>query len=478
MTNHIEKIRTLLVANNYPEVDEVKELPGSGSRRIYFRITFTDKGEKSILASYNPEIGENIAQFSFTIHFRNKGLKVPEIYAKDGSYQYFLLEDLGGSVLFDLLKEMDEEATTDIYKKVLDCLIDFQTLGIDGLDLEVAYPTSEFEMENIMWDLNYFKYYFLKTHNIIFDEHLLEKDFKSFATNLMEAKAEFFLYRDFQSRNILLKDGQPWFIDFQGGRKGPLQYDVVSLLYQAKANLSSNIKENLLKYYLDKLEKKTNESATDFLKFYPYFIYFRTMQVMGAYGFRGLVERKGHFLQSIPYAIDNLKHLLENKTLNIEIPELRQIFNQIVEIREYDKVESNKGEKLIVQINSFSFKKKGIPVDTSGNGGGHVFDCRSLPNPGRYKELRDFTGLQKPVIEFLEQKKEMDSFLTNCLNIVKGSLDNYLERGFGNLQVNFGCTGGKHRSVYSAEYISRAIQQLYKDKIDIRIRHRQIKKGM
>ena len=242
--------------------------------------------------------------------------------------------------------------------------------------------------------------------------------------------------------------------------------------------MSSNIKENLLKYYLDKLEKKTNESATDFLKFYPYFIYFRTMQVMGAYGFRGLVERKGHFLQSIPYAIDNLKHLLENKTLNIEIPELRQIFNQIVEIREYDKVESNKGEKLIVEINSFSFKKKGIPVDTSGNGGGHVFDCRSLPNPGRYKELRDFTGLQKPVIEFLEQKKEMDSFLTNCLNIVKGSLDNYLERGFGNLQVNFGCTGGKHRSVYSAEYISRAIQQLYKDKIDIRIRHRQIEKGI
>lgn len=477
MTNHIENITALLVANNYAEVDEVKELPGSGSRRIYFRITFAAFGKKSILASFNPEVGENIAQYSFTIHFRNKGLKVPEIFAKDSSYRYFLLEDVDGPVLFDLLNTMNEEETIKIYKKVLDKLIDFQTLGIDGLDLDVAYPTAQFGTENIMWDLNYFKYYFLKTHNIIFDEHLLEKDFESFAGKLLEAKSEFFLYRDFQSRNILLKNGEPWFIDFQGGRKGPLQYDVVSLLYQAKAGLSENIKENLLKYYLDKLEKRTNESSTDFLKSYTYFVYFRTMQVMGAYGFRGLVERKGHFLQSIPYAIENLTHLLENKPLSLDIPELKQIFNQIVGIREYNKVENNTGDKLIVEINSFSFKKKGIPVDTSGNGGGHVFDCRALPNPGRYKEFRDFTGLQKPVIEFLEQKKEMDSFLANCLNIVRESIDNYLERGFGNLQVNFGCTGGKHRSVYSAEWINKNLKDTFGEKISIRIRHRQIEKG-
>lgn len=477
MSSHIENISKLLKENNFPDVDQIKELPSSGSSRVYFRVYFLNPNHKSILASFNQEVSENIAHYSFTLHFRSKGLNVPEIYAKDNSYRYFLLQDLGDISLFAKLDDFDKDQLLITYKKVIDQLLKFQIEGIKGLDLDVAYPVKEFSHENVMWDLNYFKYYFIKTHDIIFDELRLENDFKTFAKFLLLAKSDFFLYRDFQSRNIMLYDDEPWFIDFQGGRKGPLQYDLVSLLYQAKANLGNDVKDELLSYYLKSLSKKSAQKAGEFKKYYDAFIYFRTMQVMGAYGFRGKIERKGHFLQSIPFVIRSLRELLESKDLQINIPELSNIFKQISEIKDYN-IPSKKSKNLVVSISSFSFKKLGIPVDMSGNGGGFIFDCRALPNPGRYKELKDFTGLEKPVIEFLKEKKEMDDFLVNCLKLTKDSISNYLERGFGNLQVNFGCTGGKHRSVYSAEWMSHKLKDYFKDKISIELRHLQIEKGI
>lgn len=477
MSSHVENISKLLKENNFPATDQIKELPSSGSNRIYFRVYFSDQKHNSILASFNPEVSENIAHFSFTLHFRTKRFNVPEIYAKDSSYRYFLLQDLGDINLFSKLKDLDKKQILKTYKGVIDHLLKFQVEGINGIDLDVAYPVKEFSIENVMWDLNYFKYYFIKTHNIIFDELKLENDFKTFAKFLLSAKSEFFLYRDFQSRNIMLAEDEPWFIDFQGGRKGPLQYDLVSLLYQAKANLDDDIKEELLDYYLKSLSEISPNDSSEFTKYYDAFIYFRTMQVMGAYGFRGKIERKGHFLQSIPFVLASLKKLLRSKPLLINVPELISVLNQTSEITEY-AIPEKKSKKLVVSISSFSFKKLGIPVDMSGNGGGFIFDCRFLPNPGRYKELKDFTGLEAPVIEFLKEKKEMDSFLTNCFKLSKDSISNYVERGFNNLQINFGCTGGKHRSVYSAEWMSRQLREYFKDEISTELRHLQIEKGI
>ena len=477
MKNHLDHISQLLIEHNFPAVDQIKELPSSGSNRIYFRVYFLNLKHKSILASFNPEISENIAHYSFTLHFRSKGFKVPEIYAKDSSYCYFLLQDLGDISLFSKLNSFDSKQLLITYKKVIDNLLSFQIQGIKDLDLDVAYPVKEFSIENVMWDLNYFKYYFIKTHDIVFDELQLEKDFKTFANFLLSAKSEFFLYRDFQSRNIMLVKDEPWFIDFQGGRQGPLQYDLVSLLYQAKANLGDEFKDELLTYHLKSLLKVSSESFEEFKKYYDAFIYFRTMQVMGAYGFRGKIERKGHFLQSIPFVIKSLKDLLKTKVLQLNIPELISIFNQISEITDYNNPQK-KSDKLLISIASFSFKKLGIPIDTSGNGGGYIFDCRSLPNPGRYKELKDFTGLEEPVIEFLREKEEMDKFLINCFNLSKDSINNYLERGFENLQISFGCTGGKHRSVYSAEWMKQQLDDYFNGKIKIELRHLQIEKGI
>mgnify|MGYP002640068230 CR=1 FL=1 len=476
MSNHIINISKLLKDNNYSEVDQIKELATSGSSRIYFRVFFIDEKQKSIIASFNPEINENIAHYSFTMHFRAKGFNVPEIYAKDQSYCYFLQQDLGNLSLLEKISNHSTEEVIAVYKIVIDNLLKFQTEGIKGLDLDVAFPVKEFNYESIMWDLNYFKYYFIKPHDISFDELQLENDFKQFANFLLEANSEFFVYRDFQARNIMICDDTPWFIDFQGGRKGPLQYDLVSLLYQAKANLNKETKTELLNYYLEAIGKIAAVSVKDFNKYYDAFVYFRTMQVMGAYGFRGILQKKGHFLQSIPYVIDNLIELLEHNHLHSELPELQKIFKQIVKLTDY-RIDIKKTDKLLIDINSFSYKKAGIPVDLSGNGGGFIFDCRSLPNPGRYKELKDYTGMEKPVIQFLDGTEEIHVFLANCFELVKNSIDNYLFRGFSNLQINFGCTGGKHRSVYSAEWMSKKIQEYYKTQVEISLRHLQIEKG-
>lgn len=473
MESHILNIKHLLAKQQFPKVAGLVELPSSGSGRIYFRISFDEPSQPSLLASYNNNVSENIAQYSFTRHFLNNGFRVPKIYARDESYRYFLLEDFGDESLLQRVQKGFTEETTGIYKRVLLDLLQFQIEGFKGLDLDVAYPVKDFSRRTVLWDLNYFKYYFVKPHNIDFDENKLEDDFRIFADYLLEAEMNFFNYRDFQSRNIILQNNTPYYIDFQGGRQGPLQYDLVSLLYQAKANLPEQLKEELLAFYLDKLDKILPGKRDAFLKYYNEYILFRNMQVLGAYGFRGKIEGKAHFLQSIPFALQSLQQLLNKKLLHLQVPELRRVLESVAAISGYGdyKIPSN---KLTVNISSFSYKKKGIPPDPTDNGGGFVFDCRALPNPHRNPALRDFNGTEQPIIEFLKDKPEMQSFLKSVYQLVEQSINRYLQRNFNHLQVSFGCTGGKHRSVFSAEQLAGHLEKKYGNQIEIRLEHRQL----
>lgn len=457
--NHIENIRLLLAKSGFESDAEIIPLPTSGSNRVYFRVLFS-KGSnpESLIASFNNDINENIAYNSFTSHFTSLHFNVPVIYSRDTTYKYFLIQDLGNITLFDLLN-VDRRLAIEQYKKVVSDLLKFQIEGIKNLDLDVAYPVRIFNKRSIMWDLNYFKYYFVKPHNIDFNENLLENDFEAFADALLESNCNFFNYRDFQSRNIMYNDDKLWYIDFQGGRKGPLQYDLVSLLNQVKAKLNDETKNELYNLYVDELEKALPGSKMEFEKHYGDFEYFRLMQVMGAYGFRGKIQRKAHFLQSIAPAISSLKKLMEKSPSNSNLNELTNVFNHIIDISDYQETTSNNG--LTITINSFSYKKKGIPMDTTGNGGGHVFDCRSLPNPGRLAGLRDYTGLDKQVMDYLEEKPEMMDFLASAKSIIDQSVKNYLNRKFENLQINFGCTGGRHRSVYSASTVGKYLEDKY-----------------
>jgi len=472
LESHITEIRKLLTAKHFPNPVNIKELPSSGSDRIYFRVLFNDEKPDSLIAAYNPDVSENIAWYSFSLHFHNQKLNVPEIYACDESYRYFLLQDLGNETLFDALKNGTEEDVKKYYQEVIINLIKFQVKGIRGLDLDVAYPVKEFDRQSILWDLNYFKYYFIKPNNIGFNERTLEDEFQALADRLLEPRQDFFLYRDFQARNIMIHQNQTWFIDFQGGRKGPLQYDLVSLLYQARANLSEEFRDELYQYYLTELEKEAPGISNAFNKHFNYFIYFRLMQVLGAYGFRGIIQRKGHFLESIPSAINNLKYLLKYKPLLGNFETLNSIYKELASGKDLYQT-STSSDKLTVLISSFSYKKNGYPVDRTENGGGFVFDCRALPNPGRIQELKDYTGLEKPVIDYLSGKPEVKLFLNEAFHLVDRSVENYLERGFNYLSVNFGCTGGKHRSVFSTEQLKMHISK-YGNRINIKIKHIQL----
>jgi aminoglycoside/choline kinase family phosphotransferase len=453
---------------------KIEPLPRSGSSREYYRFFF--ESNETLIGSFNPEVKENIAYLTFSRHFYNLGFPVPKILAYDNDYKYFLLTDLGNTTLFDILKkEGVSERVRKLYYRALEDLLRFQVEGIKGMDLSKAYPVNEFDKRSVMWDLNYFKYFFLKANNIYFDESSLEDDFVKLTDTLLEADRDFFMYRDFQSRNIMIKTEKLWYIDFQGGRKGPLQYDVVSLLFQAKANLPESFKNELLQYYLLLLEKEMPSQRDVFLEKFNLFVYFRLMQVLGAYGYRGLFQRKSHFLQSIPPAINNLKRLINNNPVADDFKELDSIFGQIINLSGFD-LNKSKDNILTVRVSSFSYKKTGIPVDISGNGGGFVFDCRALPNPGRLDELKDFTGQQKPIIEYLSSKKEVLYFLDKVFALVEQSVDNYLKRGFENLMVNFGCTGGKHRSVYSAEKLISHLKKKYGEKINLVLSHYELEK--
>lgn len=445
-------------------------LPPSGSYREYFRII---GNSRRAIGVYNHDRRENEAFLSFTRHFLKKGLSVPDIYGENLDQNIYLLEDLGDLTLFNFLCEQRTnghfpKTVVDNYKKSVEALVGFQVEASRDMDYSVCYPRSSYDKQSMMWDLNYFKYYFLKLARIHFDEQYLENDFHTFSEYLLEAECDFFVYRDFQARNIMLHNGGHYFIDYQGGRKGPLQYDLASILYQAKAKIPHGIREELLEHYLDHLQKYLPVDREKFIQHYYGYVLIRLVQVLGAYGFRGFFERKTHFLESIPFAIDNLEWVLERIIVPAPIPELLSVFHKITAAEHLRKTGDRKPENasLTVRIHSFSYKN-GIPADPSGNGGGFVFDCRAIHNPGRYAPYKKLTGRDEPVKVFLKKESNIDAFLQEVYGLVDNAVENYLERGFSHLMVNFGCTGGQHRSVYSADSLAQHLAQKYGVNIEL-----------
>ena len=451
-------------------------LAQSGSYRKYFRISGK---EKATIGVYSPDIKENKAFINFTKHFLKKGLNVPHHYAQQLKENIYLIQDLGDTTLFSLIEqektnESLSEKVLSYYKDALCHLVKFQIDGGKGLDYSVCYPRNKFDRQSILWDLNYFKYYFLKLAKISFDEQKLEDDYKYFTELLLSAGTNYFMYRDFQSRNILIHNDQLYFIDYQGGRKGALQYDVASLLFQAKINLSEETREMLLTHYLIELKKRIKINSKVYKKYYYDYVLIRLLQTLGAYGFRGYFENKSHFLLSIPYALKNLQWLVDKNLIPKKLPELNRILNLILADEELKKLESKqKGNKLNVAINSFSYKE-GIPKDFSGNGGGFVFDCRALENPGRFPEFKDSTGLDENVIRFLNEKNDVKDFLNSTYSLVDESVKNYIQRNFKNLMISFGCTGGQHRSVYCAENLAKHLRDSFD--VSVVVNHTQLNK--
>jgi len=456
-----EELIKLYESHFAEEMTGFELLPHSGSYREYCRI----KGEKySAIGAFNRDVKENTAFLEFSRHFKKYGIAVPDIYAVNQDTTCYLQEDLGAVTLFDFLskrRELEEfsGSIVDEYKKVIRELPRLQILGGKDLNYSVCYPRAAFDKQSMMWDLNYFKYYFLKLAKISFDEQALEDDFQAFSDYLLTADKDFFMFRDFQSRNIMLKDGDVYFIDYQGGRRGALQYDLASLLYDAKADIPQSVRNELLEYYLDELENYHQTDRKEFKAYFDGYVLIRIMQAMGAYGFRGFYEKKEHFLKSIPFALQNLSYLLDNNNIPVELPELFKVLKEVSQSAFLKSIGAQKGS-LTVTVTSFSYKK-GIPEDTSGNGGGYVFDCRAIHNPGRYDEYKELTGRDKLVMDFLEQKSEINSFLFPVFSLVDQSVEKYLSRGFSHLSVSFGCTGGQHRSVYSAEKLAAHLKNKY-----------------
>src|SRR5579862_9879948 len=432
------------------------ELGGSGRKIV--RLASDKVSAIGILYGVREE---NVAFLAFSRHFHKHGLPVPEIYAEDLNHGAYLEEDFGDSTLFDFLSKHREgdkiaPAAVDAYRMVVQALPRFQVEAGRNLDYSVCYPRGSFDRQSIAWDLNYFKYYFLRLAGIPFSEQALEDDFSRLTKFLLSAPRDYFLYRDFQSRNIMLRDGQPYFLDYQGGRKGALQYDVASLLYDAKADLPPDLRQQLLDHYLDTLRGFVEVKRETFLQYYYAFVYIRIMQALGAYGFRGFYERKVHFLQSVPYALKNLRWLLHNVKLPVALPTLIEAFHSMLASEKLQALASD-ADNLVVRIVSFSFHR-GLPKDESGNGGGFVFDGRSLPNPGREERFKALTGKDAPVMDYLNQQEGVHQFLASVMSLIDASVTNYQQRGFKNLMVSFGCTGGQHRSVYLAEQVAKRLR--------------------
>ncbi len=395
----------------------------------------------------------------------------------------YLEEDLGDTTLFEFLSanragKNIAAPVIEAYRKVVAVLPRFQIEAGRDLDYSVCYPRASFDHQSIDWDLNYFKYYFLRLAGIPFNEQALEDDFGRLTDFLLAAPRDYFLYRDFQSRNIMLRDGRPWFLDYQGGRKGALQYDIASLLFDSKADLPPELRRELLEEYLQRLSGFVELDRAAFLHYYYAYVYVRLMQAMGAYGFRGFYEHKLHFLQSVPYALKSLRWLLENAELPIALPTLMDAFRAMVTSEKLRYLPSeaeqvSQPKTLTVRICSFSFHK-GLPNDESGNGGGFVFDARSLPNPGREERYKPFTGKDSPVIDYLSREESVRQFFATATALVDSSLSNYQSRGFKNLMVSFGCTGGQHRSVYLAEELAKHLR--VRNGVNVLVRHLELEK--
>ena len=495
-------------------------LGANGSSRRYYRLVGDTHRCIGTIAS---DVRENEAFFAYSRHLLARGIRVPELYAVDDDRIHYLQQDLGDQTLYGLLYEKKQKGggfdaqMLALYRQALADLHDIQVAGRD-MDFSIAYPRPAFDTRSILWDLNYFKYNYLKLQHIPFDEDRLEDDFQHLADTLLSADTNYFLYRDFNPRNIMVAESEKcalhtshlslhtshlslhtshlslhtshftppalYYIDYQGGRRGAAQYDVASLLFSAKSDLPQAIRNELLQHYV------ALHGDPHFMDHFWHYVLLRILQTLGAYGYRGLFERKPYFIESIPLAHNNLRHLVEDHPdLLADLPELQSIVGNLELVVKSDDLGdrshgagvenattlnsqlSTLNSQLTVTVMSFSFKQ-GLPEDPSGNGGGHVFDCRALPNPGRYPEYKAYTGKDAPVIEFLRDKQPVAIFLDHALAIVTQSVDKYLERHFTNLSVAFGCTGGQHRSVYCAEQLAKTLRSRYPD-VNVLLHHRE-----
>jgi len=467
----MDVLKSLFEQHFHLPVVQAQPLHGQlgGSGRSIIRLASETVSAIGILHGVREE---NAAFIEFSRHFRRHRLPVPEIYAEDLSQGAYLEEDLGDTTLFEFLSANRDGSNisapvVEAYRKVVEWLPRFQVEAGRDLNYKKCYPRGSFDRQSIAWDLNYFKYYFLRLAGIPFNEQALEDDFSRLTKFLLSAGREYFLYRDFQSRNIMLRDGRPFFVDYQGGRKGALQYDIASLLYDAKAALSPELRQQLLDHYLDSLAGFIDLGRDAFMQHYYAYVYVRIMQALGAYGFRGFYERKAHFLQSVPYALNNLRWLLHQVKLPIELPTLIDAFTSMVGSEKLQSVAAQ-AETLTLRVFSFSFHQ-GPPKDETGNGGGFTFDARSIQNPGREERYKNLTGKDAPVIDFLNQQESVHQFLASVMSLVDASVSEYQRRGFKNLMVSFGCTGGQHRSVYLAEQLAKRLRG--RSGLEVLVRH-------
>ena len=466
-----DRIKELFSGFSIEPITGIDKLPQAGSERHYFRI---HTAGKNFIATYGANLKENESFIYFSKHFKKKNLAVPEILYINGDKDIYLQEDFGDISLLNRLEESGYSAEVyDLYKKSLQQLALLQVKGHEGLDYKKCLTNSSFGKQAIMADLLYFKYYFLDALRQPYDKQKLIDDFEALSNYLSHTEYKYFMFRDFQSRNIMITpDDQVHFIDYQGGMKGAPQYDVASLLWQAKANLPDDWKQHLLEDYMVAFEKVVEEpiDKDTFRSQYNGYVLIRLLQVLGAYGFRGLFERKAHFLTSIPLALQNLKWFVQNQNVGIAVPEFKKVLEICISdnvIQEFTPVQATDNTPLLVTINSFSFIKTGYPKDETKNGGGFVFDMRGILNPGRFDDYKHLSGLDKPVKDFLEQQTKMPDFLNSVYSIVDISVEDYIKRGFEHLTINFGCTGGQHRSVYAAEALARHLRNKFKVKINL-----------
>ena len=479
----MEATLTDLFVSLYGIEPEVESLGASnGSARRYYRM----KAEGiSVIGAVGTDADENDSFIYLDRHFRSKGIPVPEVLAVSDDGMCYLQEDLGDLSLFDAVSVGREAGCySDDEKRLLIETIQFlpkmQLEGAQGLDFSRCFPESSFNEQLAMFDLQYFKYCFLKPSGTEYRETALEEDFRRLASQLQDG-VEAFMYRDFQARNVMVHDGKPYFIDFQGGRRGPLQYDLVSFVWQARSRFPRQMKEELVDAYLEALGKIVPVDRDAFLSKLSLFVLFRTLQVLAAYGFRGNYERKPHFLKSIPFALENLREVLSENDFK-EFPYLVSVLKSMLEAYETKpqtverlKIKETETNRLEVEVLSFSYKK-GLPEDRSGNGGGYVFDCRAIHNPGRYEEYKSLTGMDPEVREFLEKDGEVLEYLSHIYPIIEHHVERYIKRGFTHLQISFGCTGGQHRSVYCAESVAKMVAEKYDVRVVLNHRERGVGK--
>jgi aminoglycoside/choline kinase family phosphotransferase len=472
-----EQIAELYRSHFHSSPASISKIPQSGSDRVYYRV----EGETVCIATFNKNIKENQTFLRFSAHFKKCNCPVPEIFAVSKDESIYLQQDLGDVSLLNALEQHGHnDHVYGLFKQSLQQLAHLQIKGHDNFNYEWCITSQEFGKQAILADLLYFKYYFLDALKIPYDKEKLVDDFEVLSIYLARVDHKYFMFRDFQSRNVMVTPSiggglgeVVHFIDYQGGMKGAVQYDVASLLWQAKAELPEDWKNSLLEFYIDNVENilQSKIDRNRFIGQYNGYVLIRLLQVLGAYGFRGLFERKAHFLTSIPLALRNLRWFLQNKQVGISVPEFERLLMLVVEdevIHRFEPERATDETKLQVHINSFSYKTTGIPKDESDNGGGFVFDCRGILNPGRFEEYKQLTGRDKEVKDFLEQNTKMPQFLNSIYNIVDISVEDYMKRGFENLQISFGCTGGQHRSVYAADALHRHLRNKYGVKIELK----------